>query len=110
MIIFETLAWCVNDQICEGFFLLPTTKIFKKSPQLKKTWKEALDFCRAIGGDLLSLHSSKDLHISRYYSLNNWFMSAVQDDTHPSEWSVFSAILQLFITQICMDRPQPECQ
>ncbi|CAG10208.1 unnamed protein product, partial [Tetraodon nigroviridis] len=41
-------------------------KIFKKSQQLKKTWNEALDFCRAIGGDLLSLHSSKDLHNARF--------------------------------------------
>uniref|UniRef100_H3DIA4 Macrophage mannose receptor 1 n=1 Tax=Tetraodon nigroviridis TaxID=99883 RepID=H3DIA4_TETNG len=45
-------------------------KIFKKSQQLKKTWNEALDFCRAIGGDLLSLHSSKDLHNARYRSFS----------------------------------------
>eukprot|EP00066_Takifugu_rubripes_P017013 XP_011606279.1 PREDICTED: macrophage mannose receptor 1 [Takifugu rubripes] len=41
-------------------------KIFKKSSQLKKTWQEALDFCIAIGGNLLSIHSPKDMQNARF--------------------------------------------
>uniref|UniRef100_A0A8C9WMS0 Macrophage mannose receptor 1 n=1 Tax=Scleropages formosus TaxID=113540 RepID=A0A8C9WMS0_SCLFO len=36
-------------------------KIFKKVSKDKKTWFEARDFCRAIGGDLVSIHSDSDL-------------------------------------------------
>lgn len=32
----------------------------------KKNWAEARDFCRAIGGDLLSIHSSRDLNRNEY--------------------------------------------
>lgn len=37
------------------------SKIYQKKGEQKKNWFEARDFCRAIGGDLLSLHSAKDL-------------------------------------------------
>uniref|UniRef100_A0A3Q1FIV4 Mannose receptor, C type 1b n=1 Tax=Acanthochromis polyacanthus TaxID=80966 RepID=A0A3Q1FIV4_9TELE len=33
---------------------------FGDVPQTKKTWYEAKDYCRAIGGDLLSIHSESD--------------------------------------------------
>uniref|UniRef100_A0A3Q3VSG6 Macrophage mannose receptor 1 n=1 Tax=Mola mola TaxID=94237 RepID=A0A3Q3VSG6_MOLML len=36
-------------------------KFYENKNDVKKTWQEALDFCRAIGGDLMSVHSSKDL-------------------------------------------------
>ncbi|XP_036377634.1 macrophage mannose receptor 1-like [Megalops cyprinoides] len=36
-------------------------KIYKKNSNNKKTWFEARDFCRAIGGDLASIHSDSDL-------------------------------------------------
>ncbi|KAG9348011.1 hypothetical protein JZ751_004030 [Albula glossodonta] len=36
-------------------------KIYKKASKNKKTWFEARDFCRAIGGDLLSIHSDSDV-------------------------------------------------
>ncbi|XP_068437743.1 macrophage mannose receptor 1 [Clinocottus analis] len=37
-------------------------KLFKKSPEKRKNWREAQDFCRLIGGDLMSIHSSQDLN------------------------------------------------
>lgn len=41
-------------------------KLFKKKQEYKKTWHEALEFCRAIGGDLMSIHSSQDLNNAQY--------------------------------------------
>ncbi|XP_030611904.1 macrophage mannose receptor 1 [Archocentrus centrarchus] len=35
-------------------------KIYIKSQEHKKTWFEARDFCRAIGGDLISLHNNEE--------------------------------------------------
>ncbi|XP_022067987.1 macrophage mannose receptor 1 [Acanthochromis polyacanthus] len=37
-------------------------KIYKKRKTLKKTWQEARDFCKAVGGDLMSIHNSQDLN------------------------------------------------
>uniref|UniRef100_A0A673BHE3 Macrophage mannose receptor 1 n=1 Tax=Sphaeramia orbicularis TaxID=375764 RepID=A0A673BHE3_9TELE len=36
-------------------------KLYKKDKSLRKTWQEALDFCKAIGGNLMSVHSYDDL-------------------------------------------------
>ncbi|KAM7369802.1 hypothetical protein PAMP_011093 [Pampus punctatissimus] len=36
----------------------------------KKTWQEAQDFCKAIGGDLMSVHSMEDLSNAQFYSSN----------------------------------------
>uniref|UniRef100_A0A3Q2X2U7 Mannose receptor, C type 1b n=1 Tax=Haplochromis burtoni TaxID=8153 RepID=A0A3Q2X2U7_HAPBU len=36
-------------------------KIFTEASEKRKTWYEARDYCRAIGGDLVSIHSSADL-------------------------------------------------
>uniref|UniRef100_A0A3P9CYJ1 Mannose receptor, C type 1b n=1 Tax=Maylandia zebra TaxID=106582 RepID=A0A3P9CYJ1_9CICH len=36
-------------------------KIFPEASEKRKTWYEARDYCRAIGGDLVSIHSSADL-------------------------------------------------
>ncbi|XP_070700691.1 macrophage mannose receptor 1-like [Pempheris klunzingeri] len=37
-------------------------KLFKEPSFNKKTWYEARDYCRAIGGDLLSIHSVTEFH------------------------------------------------
>ncbi|XP_076004107.1 macrophage mannose receptor 1-like isoform X1 [Genypterus blacodes] len=39
------------------------SKAFLKPRSAKKTWYEARDYCRAIGGDLLSIHSAAELHM-----------------------------------------------
>uniref|UniRef100_A0AAQ5XFC7 Mannose receptor, C type 1a n=1 Tax=Amphiprion ocellaris TaxID=80972 RepID=A0AAQ5XFC7_AMPOC len=36
--------------------------VYKKRKMLKKTWQEARDFCKAVGGDLMSIHNSQDLN------------------------------------------------
>uniref|UniRef100_UPI0037E8EC41 macrophage mannose receptor 1 n=1 Tax=Semicossyphus pulcher TaxID=241346 RepID=UPI0037E8EC41 len=36
-------------------------KLYRKANHLKRTWQEAEDFCKAIGGNLMSIHSGEDL-------------------------------------------------
>ncbi|XP_068603912.1 macrophage mannose receptor 1 [Brachionichthys hirsutus] len=43
-------------------------KLYKKGNDQKKNWHEAQDFCKAIGGDLMSLHSSQDLSYASFQS------------------------------------------
>ncbi|XP_038573589.1 macrophage mannose receptor 1b [Micropterus salmoides] len=42
------------------------TKFFTGPRANEKTWFEARDYCRAIGGDLLSIHSSTELLVKRH--------------------------------------------
>ncbi|XP_041924202.1 macrophage mannose receptor 1 [Alosa sapidissima] len=42
-------------------------KVFKKSSEEKKTWIQAQKFCKAIGGDLISLHSQDQVDALPYY-------------------------------------------
>ncbi|XP_015232976.1 PREDICTED: macrophage mannose receptor 1 [Cyprinodon variegatus] len=37
------------------------SKVYKKVKNERKSWQEAQEFCKAIGGDLMSIHSMKDL-------------------------------------------------
>uniref|UniRef100_A0AAX7UAC3 Mannose receptor, C type 1b n=1 Tax=Astatotilapia calliptera TaxID=8154 RepID=A0AAX7UAC3_ASTCA len=55
-------------------------KLFDRYSIQKKTWFEAKDYCRAIGGDLLSIHSSVELQsVPRYTA---WIgLSAPDPDT-----------------------------
>ncbi|KAK2859585.1 hypothetical protein Q5P01_004205 [Channa striata] len=43
-------------------------KLYKKQGDLKKTWHEAKDFCKAIGGDLMSIHSMQDLNNAPFHA------------------------------------------
>uniref|UniRef100_A0A4W5L1V1 Macrophage mannose receptor 1 n=1 Tax=Hucho hucho TaxID=62062 RepID=A0A4W5L1V1_9TELE len=43
-------------------------KLHKKVTENKKSWSEAREFCKAIGGDLMSIHSATDLNSSPYHS------------------------------------------
>lgn len=50
------------------FSLSLSEKLYKKKEDLKKTWQEAHDFCKSIGGDLMSVHSMQDLSNAPYVS------------------------------------------
>ncbi|XP_034026660.1 macrophage mannose receptor 1-like [Thalassophryne amazonica] len=48
-------------------------KLYKKGKDLKKTWHEAHNFCKDIGGDLMSIHSQEDLRNAQYQtSVTAW--------------------------------------
>lgn len=40
-------------------------KLFTGPRSSEKTWYEARDYCRAIGGELLSIHGIPELHVGR---------------------------------------------
>lgn len=44
-------------------------KLYRKKDQ-KRTWQEAQDFCKAIGGNLMSIHSSQDLSNAPFHTSN----------------------------------------
>ncbi|CAB1318010.1 unnamed protein product, partial [Coregonus sp. 'balchen'] len=47
-------------------------KFFTQPHADEKTWFEARDYCRVIGGDLLSIHSSTDLQSMNHLSFQHW--------------------------------------
>lgn len=69
-----------TELICEICAILSTVhktqhiflfhnKLYKQTRKFRKTWQEALDFCKAIGGDLMSIHSTQDLNNAPYVNL-----------------------------------------
>uniref|UniRef100_A0A3B4GFT2 Macrophage mannose receptor 1-like n=1 Tax=Pundamilia nyererei TaxID=303518 RepID=A0A3B4GFT2_9CICH len=50
--------------------------------KVQKTWYEARDYCRAIGGDLVSIHSGADL-LRTYNNIYNHWYSYVWSDRSP---------------------------
>lgn len=61
-------------------------KVYKKMKEHKKTWQEAQDFCKAIGGNLISILSIRDLDNMKYVNLH-W---------HPC-WSFLYLAVQKFL-------------
>jgi len=55
-LLFKQNCTTFHDNICFSFW-----QYFNVPSYLMKTWDEALDFCREIGGDLLSIHHDSDI-------------------------------------------------
>ncbi|XP_033960954.1 macrophage mannose receptor 1-like isoform X3 [Pseudochaenichthys georgianus] len=64
-------------------------KLFERESSDSKTWYEARDFCMALGGDLLSIHSSEELKSiqTRYDSGRTWIGLSAPDPTTGYVWS-----------------------
>ncbi|XP_072544235.1 macrophage mannose receptor 1-like [Salminus brasiliensis] len=62
-------------------------KMFSVANNKKKTWSEALDFCRELGGDLLSIHSASDLEAFNYHLTTGWIGYSIQDPSAGYTWS-----------------------
>ncbi|XP_049338776.1 macrophage mannose receptor 1-like [Astyanax mexicanus] len=64
-------------------------KVYEVEHSQQKTWSEALDFCRELGGDLLSLHSANDIKTEHrtYYPLDAWIGYSIQDPSVGFTWS-----------------------
>ncbi|XP_044077015.1 macrophage mannose receptor 1-like [Siniperca chuatsi] len=67
-------------------------KLFSESSSNKRTWYEARDYCRAIGGDLLSIHSAAELQVlpDRYEAV--WIGLSAPDPVTGYVWSDGSAV------------------
>ncbi|XP_059201160.1 macrophage mannose receptor 1-like [Centropristis striata] len=69
--------------LCSKFFTGPRAD--------EKTWFEARDYCRAIGGDLLSIHSNIELYVGRHGRA--WIgLRMAADATAGYTWSDGSAV------------------
>ncbi|XP_039672406.1 macrophage mannose receptor 1-like [Perca fluviatilis] len=60
-------------------------KLFPESSSNKRTWYEARDYCRAIGGDLLSIHSAAEQIIGRFGTV--WIGLSAPDPGSGYVWS-----------------------
>ncbi|XP_056277836.1 macrophage mannose receptor 1b isoform X2 [Pseudoliparis swirei] len=63
--------------VCSKFFTGPRAD--------EKTWFEARDYCKAIGGDLLSIHNDAELRVGRHGRA--WIGLRVPDPTTGYVWS-----------------------
>uniref|UniRef100_W5L4U0 Mannose receptor, C type 1b n=1 Tax=Astyanax mexicanus TaxID=7994 RepID=W5L4U0_ASTMX len=61
-------------------------KLFQTEPSKRKTWSEALDFCRELGGDLLSIHSAEFTN-SHLQKCQAWIGYSIQDPSAGYTWS-----------------------
>uniref|UniRef100_A0A8C9WX26 Mannose receptor, C type 1b n=1 Tax=Sander lucioperca TaxID=283035 RepID=A0A8C9WX26_SANLU len=68
-------------------------KVFSESSSNKRTWYEARDYCRAIGGDLLSIHSADEREKlpQRYGSF--WIGLSAPDPDTGYVWSDGSPVM-----------------
>ncbi|XP_030015951.1 macrophage mannose receptor 1-like [Sphaeramia orbicularis] len=61
-------------------------KMFEGESYTKRTWYEARDFCRTIGGDLLSIHSSNEIRAEYTYG-SFWIGLSAPDPVTGFVWS-----------------------
>ncbi|XP_041658579.1 macrophage mannose receptor 1-like [Cheilinus undulatus] len=69
--------------VCAKFFTGPRSE--------EKTWYEARDYCRAIGGDLLSIHSELELRVGNNHG-KAWIGLHVPDSGTGYVWSDGTAV------------------
>nr|XP_055073387.1 macrophage mannose receptor 1-like [Misgurnus anguillicaudatus] len=63
--------------------------IYKNKKEKKKTWFEARDFCRAIGGDLASFHSENEINVLWLFDISEptWIGFTSLDSNSGFVWS-----------------------
>ncbi|RXN21640.1 macrophage mannose receptor 1-like protein [Labeo rohita] len=69
----------VSRDFCAKYFNVPSNQM--------KTWDEALDFCREIGGDLLSIHHEADIPWKQGGVYPAWIGYRMYDPTVGFVWS-----------------------
>uniref|UniRef100_A0A671U5T3 Mannose receptor, C type 1b n=1 Tax=Sparus aurata TaxID=8175 RepID=A0A671U5T3_SPAAU len=73
-------------QCADGWKRVASRNFCYKSSSQRKSWYEARDYCRAIGGDLLSIHSAVDIQEDRRYS-DAWIGLSAPDTNNGYVWS-----------------------
>ncbi|RVE62049.1 hypothetical protein OJAV_G00176930, partial [Oryzias javanicus] len=71
----------------DGWTKVPSTNFCCKYFEEKKTWYDARDYCIAIGGDLLSLHSKDDLKVGSGRYGRAWIGLSAPDPEKGYVWS-----------------------
>ncbi|KAM7400359.1 hypothetical protein PAMA_004852 [Pampus argenteus] len=75
----------------DGWTLMGTRnycyKLFTRSSAKEKTWYEARDYCRAIGGDLLSIHSTAELELQPKSYISVWIGLSAPNPNTGYVWS-----------------------
>uniref|UniRef100_A0AAQ4RAS3 Mannose receptor, C type 1b n=1 Tax=Gasterosteus aculeatus aculeatus TaxID=481459 RepID=A0AAQ4RAS3_GASAC len=78
-----------QPQCEEGWVRMGTrsvcAKLFTGPRSSEKTWYEARDYCRAIGGELLSIHGIPELHVGRFAKA--WIGLHIPDVNTGYAWS-----------------------
>ncbi|KAJ4936384.1 hypothetical protein JOQ06_000978 [Pogonophryne albipinna] len=62
-------------------------KLFPEPSESKRTWYDARDYCRTIGGDLLSIHSGLELTFVKSVSGTVWIGLSAPDPVTGYVWS-----------------------
>ncbi|XP_037550261.1 macrophage mannose receptor 1 [Nematolebias whitei] len=62
-------------------------KIYTKMKEQQKNWQEAQDFCKVIGGDLMSIHSMTDLKTLPMFGSNVWIGLRLKGANEGYVWS-----------------------
>ncbi|XP_056290315.1 macrophage mannose receptor 1-like [Pseudoliparis swirei] len=62
-------------------------KLFLKTKREKRNWHEAQDFCKVIGGDLMSIHSSQDLNNALFQPSDRAWIGLSLGTNAGYEWS-----------------------
>ncbi|XP_010784526.1 macrophage mannose receptor 1-like [Notothenia coriiceps] len=62
-------------------------KLFPEPSESKRTWYDARDYCRTIGGDLLSIHSGLELTFVKRASGTVWIGLSAPDPVTGYVWS-----------------------
>uniref|UniRef100_A0A3B1JA80 Mannose receptor, C type 1b n=1 Tax=Astyanax mexicanus TaxID=7994 RepID=A0A3B1JA80_ASTMX len=62
-------------------------KLFSVEQSQRKTWYEALDYCRDLGGDLLSIHGTFSIEAEGLSSSTAWIGYSIQDPSVGFTWS-----------------------
>ncbi|XP_053119455.1 macrophage mannose receptor 1-like [Hemicordylus capensis] len=62
-------------------------KAFYDGKNYKQTWLEARDFCRTIGGDLLSIHSNEEQQLIKRLNYDMWIGLNFLDPEKGATWS-----------------------
>lgn len=77
-------------------FLALCLKVFPYTSSNKRTWYEARDYCRAIGGDLLSIHSTDEIRQKRRY-LETCSLKRLCSHSFRKAYSKFTEVVKINI-------------